>query len=74
MRTDAVLDHQTLARIVAMIGLLGSSNDGEVIAAARAIQRALASAGCNFADLKKALAQPKPRPRVPDNETFWWVR
>lgn len=38
-----------------LIPLLDSDQDGEVVAAARAIQRALKTAGCDFHDLTKAI-------------------
>ena len=50
------MDSKVREKVIAMIGLLGSENDGELVAAARAIQRLLAANGQTFGDLKAALA------------------
>ena len=54
----------SLPEIVAkLIPRLASPHDGEVIATARAVGRALQSAGCDWHDLAKAAATaPPPRP------------
>jgi hypothetical protein len=56
----------SLPEIVAkLIPRLASPHDGEVIATARAVGRALQSAGCDWHDLAKAAATAPPQPPRP---------
>jgi hypothetical protein len=56
----------SLPEIVAkLIPRLASPHDGEVIATARAVGRALQSAGCDWHDLTKAITAPPPPLRSP---------
>jgi hypothetical protein len=48
-----------------LIPRLASPHDGEVIATARAVGRALQSPGCDWHDLAKAAATAPPPPRPP---------
>jgi hypothetical protein len=48
--------------IAKLIPRLASPHDGEVIATARAVGRALQSAGCDWHDLTKAIIAPAPPP------------
>jgi hypothetical protein len=51
--------------VAKLIPRLASPHDGEVIATARAVGRALQSAGCDWHDLAKAAATAPPRPPRP---------
>ena len=44
-----------MRKVIHMVGVLGSDNDGEVLAAARGIQRVLRSVNLSFGDLKSEL-------------------
>lgn len=52
------------ARLGKLVGLLGSTHDGEVTAAGRAIERALKGAGLDLHDLAEHVAAPPPTPQV----------
>jgi hypothetical protein len=47
------------------VRLLASDRDGEVVAAARALGRALAAHGCDFHDLARLIEAPSPAPAPP---------
>jgi predicted nuclease of predicted toxin-antitoxin system len=49
---------QLTPKLGKLLPLLGSDRDGEVVAAARAIDRALRSAGCDWHDLAARLSTP----------------
>jgi len=49
---------ETAPKLAKLLPLLSSDQDGEVIAAARAISRALASVGADWHDLVKVLTEP----------------
>jgi hypothetical protein len=56
----------TLASVAKLLPLLGSDQDGEVLATVRAIARKLRAAGLDLNDLAQALtAPPSPPPRWP---------
>ena len=49
-------------KVALLIPLLGSNQDGEVLGAARAIERTLKAAGCDWHDLVKFIAAPPVTP------------
>jgi hypothetical protein len=53
------MPRETLRKVAAIIPRLGSYHDGEIIAAAKALERTLASANQSFTDLAEAIA-PQP--------------
>ncbi len=73
--------HPVADQVAKLLAMLGSDQDGEALAAARALGRVLASAGLGFTDLAEAVRQaplqqtarederspsPKPDPFKPD--------
>jgi hypothetical protein len=64
-------------KISSLIPLLGSDQDGEVVATARAIKRVLATANLDLYDLAKVLQVPPtaPPPQRPDwRRMATWLR
>jgi hypothetical protein len=53
------MPRETLRKVAAIIPRLGSDQDGEIIAAAKALERTLASANQGFTDLADAIS-PQP--------------
>lgn len=53
----------TMQKLASLIRMLGSPNDSEVIATARAIQRVLKSAGSDFNDLAEGLTHSEAENR-----------
>ncbi len=66
------IPQDTIRKVAAIIPRLGSNHDGEIIAAAKAIERTLAAANHGFVDLADALMPPahaivsSPRKPSPD--------
>ena len=52
-------------KVVLLIPMLGSDQDGEVIGAARAIERTLKAVGCDWHDLVKIITSPPVAPVQP---------
>jgi hypothetical protein len=66
-RADTLLG--TVApKLAKLLPLLGSDRDGEVLGAARAVKRTLASAGCDLHDLAASVTRPEPLPRIVDRD------
>ncbi len=57
-------------KLTKLIPLLDSDKDGEVVATARAIGRALKQAGADFHDLAAALAAPPSRSAWPPSDAL----
>jgi hypothetical protein len=59
---------QVLARkLEKVVPLLGAPHDGEVVSAARALDRVLRDAGLDFHDLARTITAPPVAPVVPEN-------
>ncbi len=66
------IPRETLRRVAAIIPRLGSDHDGEIIAAAKALERTLASANHGFSDLADAILPPPPiTPPLKKPATDW---
>jgi len=52
------INRDTLRKVAAIIPRLGSNHDGEIIAAAKALERTLASSSLGFVDLANAISPP----------------
>jgi len=58
------IPRETMRKVAAIIPRLGSNHEGEIIAAARALERTLASANQGFSDLADAIS-PQPAVTTP---------
>jgi hypothetical protein len=54
------IPRETLRKVAAIIPRLGSNHEGEIVAAARALERTLASANQGFSDLANTILPPSP--------------
>ncbi|MCC0808558.1 hypothetical protein FPV16_20505 [Methylobacterium sp. W2] len=54
-----MIPHSIQPKLIKLLPLLGSENDGEVVSTVRAIGRTLASAGTDFHDLTDSLVRAK---------------
>jgi hypothetical protein len=61
------MDAAVSAKIAKLLPMLGSSHDGEVVAAARAIERTLKSAGLTFHDLAASKQAPPRQSQQPEH-------
>jgi len=55
---------EVVPRLEKLLLMLSSGSDGEVVSAARAIDRTLRTAGADWHDLTGLLATPAPKPRT----------